>query len=367
MALVKLRDEIDLSSTMVGAHGAMFGICLLLMGVQGPRLVWKLGERTSFLAAMGSVAVGAVLYTTAFHVIQSLAGAAAIGLGAATIVVVIPTLVDRLYTYDKDEVFGKLNAWPSGVGIAQGPLLALFMRSTIGWRLPTAIWVLTACALATGFGARTLPNTRSARPTSNPLRLLRSKPLRLATIRNGLGVVCEFTFVVFVGTLLKELLDVSPAVATAAGAIFGLGGTAARMIGHRLLPLLGTQMEFICYAVGAVASLAFALPTPMTVRLLAVAVFGFAVGPIYVFGTGRMFLVGDNDPGVAGLGAFASGVSIAIGPVVVGVLSDLTTWQSAALFFPVMCTVGATWSLLSDLEAFGAASTKNISLHADGM
>ena len=89
---------------------------------------------------MGFTGTGAVLYTTAFHVVQSLAGAAAIGFGAATIVIVIPTLVDRMYSNDKDEIFGKLNAWPSGVGIAQGPLLALFMRSSIGWRAPTAVW-----------------------------------------------------------------------------------------------------------------------------------------------------------------------------------------------------------------------------------
>ena len=140
MALVKLREEISLSSTMVGAHGAMFGICLLFMGVRGPSLVARFGERHSFLAAMGFTGTGAVLYTTAFHVVQSLAGAAAIGFGAATIVIVIPTLVDRMYSNDKDEIFGKLNAWPSGVGIAQGPLLALFMRSSIGWRAPTAVW-----------------------------------------------------------------------------------------------------------------------------------------------------------------------------------------------------------------------------------
>ncbi len=125
-------------------------------------------------------------------------------------------------------------------------------------------------------------------------------------------------------------------------------------------------MELACFTVSALASLTFALPTPMAVRLIAVAVFGFAAGPIYVFGTGRLFSVGANDPGVAGLGAFASGVSIAIGPVIVGVLSDKTTWQSAALFFPVMCTVGAAWTLVSNLEPFGAGSIKNVSLHTDG-
>jgi predicted MFS family arabinose efflux permease len=354
-ALVRLRDELHFSSTMVGVHGAAFGVFLLVLGLRGPNLVSRIGEKNAFLLGVGTIASGGLLFASAFHVGQSILGAASIGFGSALLVVVIPATVDRSYPDNSASVFSQLNAWPSGMGIAQGPLLALFMRSTIGWRVPLAIWITSICALATWFGYRSLHNDHAKLAISNPFQLLRIPALRGATVRNAFGVICEFTFAVFVSTLVRELLDVSTSIATASGALFSIGTTISRGIGPRLLARFHEKLELFCYAGGAISSLLFALPLPLPLRLAGVIGFGFSSGPVYVFGTGRMFRTGNNDPGVAGLGALASGVAIAIGPVLLGVLSDNQGWLAAALFFPIMCAVGGLWTLQSNLEPFGKA------------
>jgi MFS transporter, CP family, cyanate transporter len=354
-ALVRLRDELHFSSTLVGIHGAAFGVCLLVLGLRGPRLVSRAGERNAFLMAVGVIAIGGLLFASAFHVVQSILGAAAIGFGSALLVVVIPATVDRSYPENSASVFSRLNAWPSGMGIAQGPLLALFMQSTTGWRVPLAIWIISICALATWLGATSLHNDHAKLALTSPFQLLRNRALRIATARNAFGVVCEFTFAVFVGTLVRELLHVSTAIATASGALFSIGTTMSRGIGPRLLARFHERLEAFCYAGCAVSSLLFALPLPTPVRLAGVIGYGFCSGPVYVFGTGRMFRTGNNDPGVAGLGALASGVAIAFGPVILGVLSDNRGWLAAALFFPIMCAVGGLWTLRSSLEPFGKA------------
>jgi predicted MFS family arabinose efflux permease len=354
-ALVRLRDELHFSSTMVGVHGAAFGVFLLLLGLRGPNLVSRIGERNSFLVAVGAVASGGLLFASAFHVIQSILGAAAIGFGSALLVVVIPATVDRSYPDDSASVFSRLNAWPSGMGIAQGPLLALFMQSTLGWRVPLAIWIVSICALATLLGMRSLHNNHTKVAIANPFQLLRNQALRIATARNAFGVICEFTFAVFVSTLVRELLHVSTSVATASGALFSIGTTISRGIGPRLVVKFHERLELFCYSGGALSSLLFALPVPTPFRLAGVVGFGFCSGPVYVFGTGRMFRAGNNDPGVAGLGALASGVAISSGPVLLGVLSDSRGWLTAALVFPIMCAVGGLWTLRSTLEPFGKA------------
>jgi MFS transporter, CP family, cyanate transporter len=355
-ALVRLRDELHFSSTMVGVHGAAFGVFLLLLGLRGPNLVSRIGERNAFLLGVGTIASGGLLFASAFHVVQSILGAAAIGFGSALLVVVIPATVDRSYRANSASVFSQLNAWPSGMGIAQGPLLALFMRSTVGWRVPLALWIVSICALAAWFGMGSLHNDHAKVAIANPFQLLRNPALRNATARNAFGVICEFTFAVFVSTLVRELLHVSTSVATASGALFSIGTTISRGIGPRLLARFHERLELFCYAGGALSSLLFALPLPLPLRFAGVIGFGFSSGPVYVFGTGRMFRTGNNDPGVAGLGALASGVAIAIGPVLLGVLSDSQGWLAAALVFPVMCAFGGLWTLRSTLEPFGKAS-----------
>jgi predicted MFS family arabinose efflux permease len=351
-ALVKLRDELDFSSTIVGLHGAAFGVCLLLLGLRGPWLVGRLGERKAFVLAIALIAGGTLLYASAYRVGQSLTGAGAIGFGSALLVVLIPATVDRMYADDKAQVFSSLNAWPSGLGIIQGPLLAVFMSSNIGWRFPLAVWVSVICALATWFGLGSLHHHEATAVRTNPFTLLRSKMVRLATARNAFGVAVEFTFAVFVGTFVRELLDLSTAWATASGALFSIGSTIARAFGPRLLEVFGQRLELACYCGSAASSLLLALPAPLPVRLLAVGTFGAFTGPLYVFGTGRMFHVGNNDPGIAGLGALASGIGITVGPIAVGVLSDLGGWATAAMYFPLLCAIGGLWTFRSQLGAF---------------
>jgi MFS family permease len=355
--LVRLREELHFSSLALGLHAAMFGLCLLPSGIAGPRLVAKVGERHLFLGSVASIGVGGIAFATAHHVAQSLSGALAIGAGSALLVVVIPGFVNRLYTDQSDHVLSRLNTWPALVGIFLGPLLALCMNSAVGWRLPLAGCVVAVVTMAVALGAKSLPKHAPSQAPTNSLtevfRQTTGAQVRLAFFRNVYSVVVEFTFAVFAGTFLRELAHVSAATAIATGSLFAVGMGVSRVVSPMVSRVLTDRYEPLCYLGTVVAGLLVALPVGVALNAVGVALYGFSAGPLYVFGMGRLFRIGNNDPALAGLGALASGISITIGPPLLGILADATNWRIVAFVFPILGAIGCMWTLRSSLPCFG--------------
>jgi CP family cyanate transporter-like MFS transporter len=367
--LVELRADTGLSSALGGLLTSLPVLCFGAFAPVAPRLARRLGLETAVAASLVLLTGGVALRL--LDPVAALYGGTVIAGGAIAVAnVLVPAYVKREFARP-GLVMGVYSAALNvGAAVAAGLTVPLQMALGLDWRTALAGWgLLAVLALAVwlpvaGTGASRRGGVRAPGASWG---LLREPLARRVTVFLGMQSTQFYALAAWLPTLLTDaglpaadggaLLAVST-VTGAVGAFLGptvAGSMQARGRGQRPLVLV----VLACYLVG-VGGLLLA---PTTATVVWVAVFGVAQGGGFALALTLIVLRSATPLTAARMGGVAQCLGYlvaAAGPVVLGVLHDLTggwSWPLALLLVLLLPMAWAGWGAARDVvlpESFPA-------------
>lgn len=356
IALPEIRRTIHMTDVVTSLHGSFFGWALLVGGLFGSKLS-KLIGRSRFLAiGVFGLGVGAVLFATGRVVAQTLAGAAIAGASGAILVITIPGLIADTFGERRSEVFTKLNAVPALAGLVFPLTVSVAPSVSLTWRWPTIVFPLLLTVVIVGLSHPLRNGERSPRSTSPDtgaraiLGPLKVKSVRQRFVIQVLSTSIEFAAGIWMVTYLREVVGLSRDRAPIGAAAWALGMFFSRASVPRLVRWLGPRLEAAGFVGVVVGGLMLMYGHFSVVRLVAVPVISFSIGPMYTLGVERLFIRGNVNPAntanLSSLAAVASGLAITAGPLLVGLAGDAFGLRNAMWLIPLGAGVGAALSLV---------------------
>jgi MFS family permease len=341
LVMGELRDELGLSGVVAAAHGSMFGVGLVVLGILGVRAVGRLGRGRVLWGACVALVLGVVILCLGRAWPVTLAGAAVGGFACATLVIVMPGIVADHHRGHRAAAFAAINGLPGLAGITFSLGIGAVLAAGGSWRWPYALLTL-------GIGIATFVVVRGgvavpASPVAVPavLPLLADPVVRSAYGRAVLAVMVEFPVGMWAVTYLKEVGGASSGAAVALGAVWGLCLMTSRMLLPGLLRRTGDRASMVCFTVTAGGALLMWAGPGVAIRVAGLVVVGMGAGPLYPLAVERLYERSAADTTSLGaIAALSSGTAVIIGPLVLGALADAVGLRHALLVVPVLAVIG---------------------------
>jgi MFS family permease len=350
--LPEVRRTIVMSDTITSLHGSFFGWGLIVAGLFGAVLVSRIGRRNTLIGTTIGMAGGAAVFGTGTTVLQTLAGAAIVGISAALFVVVVPGLVADAFGDQRTEVFTQINMAPALAGFSFPLAVAGAPSVGLNWRWPTV--VIPACVLfciavlsRRVVGLRVAGGEQGTTSAWAILQPLKTNPyVRKRCLLQVLQVSLEFSVGVWSVTYLRENVGFSRNMAPLGAAAWAVGMLISRGLVPHLIGLLGRHLEVTCFLGGGLGVSLLISTHNRPLALFALTFIAFSFGPTYPLTVERLFLR-SNAPTThtSSLSAIASGIAISVGPLLVGRLSDTFGLRVALLTVPGAALVGVALCL----------------------
>lgn len=336
--LAPLQADLSLSRAEASAYTSMFAVALILVGLVGGRLAARVDRRTLVVTAVGLMSAGALLLAVPQRA-PSLAGALALGLGAALAIQVVPTSLNRLHPDHTTVAIGEANALASTASVL-APLAAALAIATVGWRIgylaPIAL-AGVAVALAV---RRVVP--RTAGPTAPPGGTPAGSPPRHTVLGRWIDVVLsvavEFSFVFWAAQAFADWHGLDAGAAAAWSSLFLVGmavGRASSALVARFLSELAT-----CLTAAGVAAVGFGVFWSSAAAGGAAAglfLAGLGVSLLYPVTLTRLIEAHPGRRDLAGSrGALASGVAIGSAPTALALVAAAVDLRTAYLVVPAL-------------------------------
>ena len=342
----EVRHELHLSGTVTGLHGSMFGWSLLTFGLAAHWLLRTVGAVRLFEAGLVTVMLGVVVLGTGHHVAITLAGAALIGVGAASLVLVMPPLLNHHHA-EGDRV--RALTFANGISVLGnlGALAAIAASLRLGWGWR---WTMVVIGLAVGgptlvAGARRHLRQGHDRDSGAPdhaARLLLTHPtVRARWLVLALGISVEFAVLLWGSSALQELGHARPAVGALAIGLFSGGMALGRFMGPRWLRVQ-KRRDVLRGSFGLAFAASFALRygPGLPGRIGGLLVLGLAVALMYPVGFSRLYVDDLPSSSAGAVGALASGTAVTFAPLALGALADLAGLGSALFIIPALALAG---------------------------
>lgn len=350
-AVARINEEHPFPGIVVAAHGAFFGLGLVALGAgPGRSLVGRFGATRLTRFALALLALGVGLVAVGPAPAGTLPGAAAIGGGVALLVLVLPPVV-RAHPAAGPHAFADVNALFALGAIAGPGALVAAAASDVPWRLAFGGIGGAAALAALALALRAeLCAGDDGDPDEPRVVLLRQRGFAVGALVLVAGACVESCIAFWSATFALEARGDSAAVATLVVVGFtggqAVGRLGSRAVERRVPPALAMPALF------AVASAGSALlvlgPGPLA-RVLAGVLVGLGTSLIYPRALGRLFdLVPRAIVAVSAAGALASGLAVAIAPLVVGAVADATSLVAAMAIVPVLAGAGVVLSVVAE-------------------
>lgn len=348
LVLGELRDELGLSGVVAAAHGSTFGAGLLLMGAAGARLVDRVGRVVAFWSTCAVIVLGVAILCVGRQWWVTLVGTAVAGVACALLVLLAPGIVADHHGEGWVHTYAAVNGVPGVAGVAFSLVIGAALAAGISWRAPyLGLTLLFALVLVVVGRATALPVGESTSVSS--IALLREGNTRRPVFDVVHAVLAEFPLGVWAVTVLKEVGGASSGAAAALGAVWGLSIMTSRLSLSRLTRLAGPWTSALGYGAVAIGSALVWLGPGLSVRVLGLVIAGLGTGPIYPLAVERLYARVDADTvSLGALTAFASGVAITLGPLMLGIVADIVGLRSAVLLVTVLALVGIWTSRPTD-------------------
>lgn len=339
--VASLRDELGMGGALAALHPSTFGIGMAALGLgPGAALVRRVGPVAVLRGAIVLVAAGAVALAIGRTAAVTLPGAAGIGGGVALIVLAMPPVI-RCHPAAGPHAFTDVNALYALGAVAGPSLLALAEALGLSWRLAFgclgAVAGVAALALA---GRARLPEADGEDGTG--FALLARGRFRLAFGVLLLVAAVEVSFTSWASAFAREVRDDPAVVGTLVLVGFTVGQAVGRF-GSRLVERAVPPRRILpaLFLVSGLGALLLVLAPGGASRVAAGLVTGLGASLLYPRAIGRMFDLAPGDAvGVGAIAALGSGVSIAILPVVLGVVADGIGLTTALMLVPVAAVGG---------------------------
>jgi MFS family permease len=340
LVLGELRDEFGLSGVVAAAHGASFGVSLIIMGLVGLRLVARIGRPTAFWGSVAFATAGVLLLCIGRSAVVTLTATAISGAACALLVLLMPGIVADHHGEGRAGAFAAINGFPGLAGISFALVVGAVMSSGHSWRWPYAILTIafaSAFAIA-GRGVRIPTSTAVAVPV---LPLFHRAEVRGPWIRIVHAVMVEFPVGIWAVVYLKEVGGASSGLAAICGGLWGLCLFVSRMLLPRYVARFGAWSSSVAFAITALGAVVMWAGPGFGGRILGLTIVAMGCGPLYPLAVDGLYRQADVDSvSLGAVTALASGISVTVGPMALGLLADQVGLRSALLFVPVLAIVG---------------------------
>lgn len=356
-----ISKSLSLSGTMVGFLLTLPIICFGAFAPLAPKL--QRFQSPEQLVTMGLVvlAVGVVLRSL-FGTVGLFAGTFVSGAGISVVMVMLPSLIKKNFPAQAGAMMG-LYSTALCLGAAVAAALTVPIESIPGsdWRWALVFWDIPLFAAI----ALWLPFSRAGKAnrivTATPLPKLRNSALAWQ-VSLFMGIQSAIAYCVF-GWLPVILVDrgLTP---LAAGFMLSIC-MGVQIITSLSAPWLATrgkdQRSTIALMLSlSVIGLMTTIYAPLETMWLWSSILGLGLGGMFSLALALLVLRAPTAQVAASLSGMAQGVGYTVaaaGPVIVGVLHELTgNWHAVAVFYLLMATGSLT---------FGMAAGRNLQIRPD--
>lgn len=353
-----IRAATGLSSTALGLLTTLPLLAFAAVSALAPRVTRALGFGGALLAGLVLIGAGGVLRAGG-SVTLLFSGTALLGVGIALGNVLIPALVKRDFAHRSGSLTGMYSAIMAlGASLAAG--MSVPLAAVIGWRGVLAAWALPTIPAILLWIPQLKASGRPRRPVQEPVgplrRLLRSPLAWQIAAFMGLQ---SMTFYVLLAWL-PDLLQSGGMSASGAGWMLSIS-QATGIFGSAAVPVLAGRLPdqrssvWLMGAIEGVGLAGLSIDALSGLTWLWVGLIGIALGG--TFGLALLFLVlrspdTETTTRLSGM-AQAIGYGLAaVGPVLVGLLYDITlSWTLPLLFLAVVLIGKVLSGLLAARDA----------------
>jgi MFS transporter, CP family, cyanate transporter len=340
--LPDLRADLPLSGTGAAVLTTLPVLCFGLLAPLAPRLARRSGIEPVLVGVMLALAVGAfarVLDGPVALFVGTVVAGGAIAIGN----VLLPPLIKRDFPDRTGLMMGVYTMAVSGAAaVAAGVAVPLAAASSWGWRGALAAWAMPSVVAALVWLPRLRGRTRPAAAPPADASVLRDPLAWQLTVFFGLQSLSFYAVLAWLPSMYRDF-GASPA---AAGFLLSLSGLVQIPISLVVPGLAGRAQHQIWYAVGATALIGLGLLgvllAPMAAPALWVMLIGAGQGACFALGLNLFVLRTRTVTDTARVSAMAQSIGYticAIGPLLVGVLHEVTRTWTAPLLVLLALTV----------------------------
>jgi CP family cyanate transporter-like MFS transporter len=348
-----IRLDIPITSIGVGLLGTLPPILFAVSGFVAPRVARGIGLDGGIVLALVLITAGHLVRALAPGIVVLLVGSVVAFAGTGIGNVLLPSIVRR-YFPDRVALLTAVYACIVGVSMAVPAALAAPLAEQAGWRFSLGIWAVTSVAAAIPWLlviARERRSRLSAHvdiespPVALVTRLWRSPMALSITALFSTSTICTYAAFAWLPEILGDIAGSTP---TEAGVLLAVTGLIS-VPGALVAPLLVARLRNVGWLIAAgIASFLLGylglLIAPTTLTLLWVLLIGsgsilFPVSLVLINVRTR------THGGTVALSGFAQGVAYglgALGPLVVGLLHDLSGGWTLPLLFLLVVALAAT-------------------------
>ncbi|BDI22073.1 MFS transporter [Herbiconiux sp. L3-i23] len=342
-----IAADIPLGSVGLGVLGMVPPVAFAAFALLTPAIVARLGLERSMVVALALMVVGHLLrgYAPGYAVLLIGTVVTLVGIGIGN--VLLPPLVRR-YFPTRIGVFTSITATLMAIGTAVPSVLAVPIATSAGWRLALGVWAALAIAslvpwIALLAGLRWQPSAALEEPSPTLITALwRSKTAVAVAVVFATSALAVYSMFAWLPQILAERTDLDAAAAGALLSLFSLAGFPVGIV----MPILAARMRnvapliylaFVLFALGY-GGLLF-VPGIATWLWVLFAGLGPLLFPVAL---ALIALRSRTHAGTVALSGFAQGIgytAAAVGPLLVGVLHDVTGSYDASLVLLFLLTV----------------------------
>jgi CP family cyanate transporter-like MFS transporter len=364
-----VATDIPLDSVSLGLLGALPPIAFAICGLVAPRIAHRFGLEVALLVASVAMVVG--------HLARAFAGSYAILLASSVVVlagmgfgnILLPPTVKR-YFPDRIGLVTTSYVTLMSFSTAVPALVAAPIAVAAGWRVSLGVWAFFSVGALVPWVIVKVQHRRDARaavgqdeapeladPAPALVRgLKRSRTAWALTIIFSVSALSAYAMFAWLPAILVQTAGLAPLQAGALLSLFGLMGLPAALA----IPILATRMRnvgLLVYA-GVVSFLLGYLGlvvAPAAAPVLWVILAG--AGPL-LFPVALVLInlrTRSHQASIA-LSGFVQSIGYAVGavgPIIVGILRDLTQgWTAALIFLMVVALAGAVAGVMLTRTSF---------------
>jgi fucose permease len=329
-----LRAELELGYRAAALHSSAIALGMILIGLQGERVIRRLGRARGLAFGSFGAALAAVGLCLAPAAWARIAACFVLGFCGALIASVTPVMLADIHGRHRDRALAELGAACYAFAVMAPLAMGASLALGFGWR--------GAVLMGVALGSLILLVGRSARIPESAVaadRRGRLPPLYwVYWVLLALVVAVEFSVLLWAPAFLEIVVGLSPATAASTAALFALAMLVGRSAGSAVVGRIGAHR---LYAAALLVTLAgFALYWAGGGPLLAVPglfVLGLGTALLYPLTLG-LALEAAGPQGVAASARFmlAVGVAILTAPFLLGDLADRIGLEAAHLVIPAL-------------------------------
>lgn len=339
--LGELRDQFKISGVVSALHGSMFGIGLIVVGLFGVRVVHRIGRRSMLITSVATIIGGVLLLCIGNVWPVTLMGTALSGFGAAIIVLIMPGLINDHHGPNRGIAFAAVNGVAGVSGLAFNVVIGLALTAGFSWRGPyLALTVVIFVPLAFVAWPVRVPEPSDSATFS--IRVFQDRRVIVPWLFMVNAILAEFSIGMWSTTYLKEVGGASSGAAPILAGAFALPMLLIRIRLANAKRLFGEWLGVASLATLAVGAVVMYVGPSLWIRVFGLAIAGLGSGPLYPMAVDELYKHAEGHLDSVSLGAvcaLGSGVSVTLGPILLGLLADGVSLRPAILFVSVLCAL----------------------------